>query len=102
GMAFLLTTGRALDALTLGEATAKSLGIRLDLMRIVLVAGVGFAAGASVAVTGAIGFVGLVTPHLVRPLVGSRPGALLLPSALLGAIILLAADILVRIAPSTV
>jgi iron complex transport system permease protein len=86
----------------LGEATARSLGVRLGIARVLLVAGVGLAAGASVAVTGVIGFVGLVTPHLVRPLVGSRPGALLLPSALLGAIIVLAADILVRIAPSTV
>jgi iron complex transport system permease protein len=52
-----------------------------------------------VAVSGMIGFVGLVTPHLVRPLVGERPGALLVPSALAGAALLLAADILVRLAP---
>ena len=102
GMAILMTTTRALDALTLGEATAQSLGIRLNVVRFWLVVGVGLAAGASVAVTGVIGFVGLVTPHLVRPLVGARPGALLLPSALAGALIVLAADIVVRIVPSAV
>ncbi len=102
GMAMLMTTTRALDALTLGEATARSLGINLERMRLMLVVGVGLAAGASVAVTGVIGFVGLITPHLVRPLVGSRPGAVLLPSALCGAVIVLAADIVVRILPSVV
>ena len=102
GMAILMTTTRALDALTLGEATAQSLGIRLTGVRFWLVVGVGLAAGASVAVTGVIGFVGLVTPHLVRPLVGARPGALLLPSALAGALSVLAADIVVRIVPSAV
>ncbi len=102
GSVVLLTTGRALDALTLGEAGARSLGIRLDRTRFVLAIGVGLAAGASVAVTGIIGFVGLVTPHLLRPLVGARPGALLLPSAIAGAVIVLAADIVVRLLPSAV
>lgn len=102
GMGIMLTTGRALDALTLGESTARTMGVRLDIVRIVLVVGVGLAAGASVAVTGAIGFVGLIVPHMVRPFVGSRPGAVMLPSALAGAVVVLAADIAVRIAPSTV
>ncbi len=100
GCALLFTTGRALDALTLGDAGARSLGIRLDHTRLVLAMGVGIAAGASVAVTGVIGFVGLVTPHLLRPIVGARPGALLIPSALAGAVIVLAADIIVRLMPS--
>lgn len=100
GCVLLLTIGRALDALTLGEAGARSLGIRIDHTRLALAVGVGLAAGASVAVTGVIGFVGLVTPHLLRPLVGARPGALLLPSALAGAVIVLAADIGVRLLPS--
>ena len=100
GCAILFTTARALDALTLGDAGARSLGISIERTRLLLAAGVGLAAGASVAVTGVIGFVGLVTPHLLRPLVGSRPGALLLPSALAGAVIVLAADILVRLVPS--
>lgn len=100
GCALLLTTGRALDALTLGETGARSLGISLVAMRWVVALGVGLAAGASVAVTGVIGFVGLVTPHLLRPLVGARPGALLVPSVLGGAVIVLAADILVRLTPA--
>ncbi len=100
GCAVLLTTGRALDALTLGDAGARSLGINLQRTRLLLAVGVGLAAGASVAVTGVIGFVGLITPHIMRPLVGARPGALLVPSALAGAAIVLAADILVRITPA--
>ncbi len=100
GCALLLTTGRALDALTLGEVGALSLGMSMSATRWTLAAGVGLAAGASVAVSGVIGFVGLVTPHLLRPLVGSRPGALLWPSALGGALIVLAADILVRLTPA--
>lgn len=100
GLALLLLTGRALDALTLGETGARSLGINLARTRLWLALGVGLAAGASVAVTGVIGFVGLVTPHLLRPLLGPRPAGLLLPSALGGAVIVLAADILVRLIPS--
>ena len=100
GCALLLTIGRALDALTLGDAGARSLGVNLQRTRILLAVGVGLAAGASVAVTGIIGFVGLITPHLMRPLVGARPGALLVPSALAGAATLLAADIVVRITPA--
>lgn len=100
GCALLLTTGRALDALTLGEAGAQSLGISLGRTRALLALGVGLATGAAVSVTGVIGFVGLVTPHLLRPIVGARPGALLLPSALGGAIVVLAADILVRMTPA--
>jgi iron complex transport system permease protein len=100
GTALLLTIAPALDALTLGDAGARSLGVRLERTRLLLALGVGLATGASVAVTGVIGFVGLVTPHLLRPLVGARPGALLLPSALAGAVIVLAADIIVRLMPS--
>lgn len=100
GCGLLLATGRALDALTLGETGARSLGISMARTRWLLALGVGLTAGASVAVTGVIGFVGLVTPHLLRPLVGSRPGALLVPSILGGAIIVLAADILVRLTPA--
>lgn len=102
GCGLLLATGPALDALTLGEAGARSLGISMPRTRALLAGGVGLAAGAAVAVTGVIGFVGLVTPHLVRPLVGARPGALLIPSAVAGAIVTLAADILVRLIPASV
>ena len=100
GAALLLTTGRALDALTLGDAGAASLGIALGRLRVVIAVGVGLITGAGVAVAGVIGFVGLIVPHLLRPLVGARPGALLLPSALGGAVVVLAADIVVRLLPA--
>ncbi len=99
GSGVLLATGPALDALTLGETGARSLGVSLRRTQAMIALGVGLACGAAVAVTGVIGFVGLVTPHLVRRLVGSRPSRLLIPSALAGASLLLAADILVRLTP---
>ena len=100
GSAILLSLGRPLDALTLGETGARSLGVDLRLTRIALALGVALAVGSSVAVTGVIGFVGLVTPHLLRPLVGGKPGALLAPSFLGGAALVLAGDILVRLTPA--
>jgi len=100
GCAVLLLTAKALDALTLGEMGARSLGVDLGRTRLLLAAGVGLAAGVSVAATGVVGFVGLVVPHLLRPLVGGRPGALLIPSAVGGAVLTVAADILVRLTPA--
>ncbi|HEX2801105.1 MAG TPA: iron ABC transporter permease [Phenylobacterium sp.] len=97
GLAILTTMGRAVDALALGEAQAASLGIDLDRTRVLAVLGVGLAVGAATSVTGAIGFVGLVAPHLIRPFVGHQPSRILLPSALLGAALLLAADIGTRV-----
>jgi iron complex transport system permease protein len=97
GMAVLLTTGRALDALTLGEDTAATLGVNLAQLRGRIVAGTAIAVGAATAVAGAIGFVGLVVPHLLRPLTGYRPARLLPASALGGAVLTLAADIAVRL-----
>ena len=99
GCALLLLTGRALDALTLGEAAAKSMGVRTERTQLLIVLGSGLVVGASVAVTGVIGFVGLIVPHLLRPLTGARPGALLLPSMLGGAALVLAADSIVRLVP---
>jgi len=99
GCAALLLTGRALDALTLGEAAARSLGMRLERTQLLVVLGAGLAVGASVAVTGVVGFVGLLVPHLLRPFTGARPSALLVPSALGGAALVLAADSLVRLGP---
>lgn len=90
---------RSLDALTLGETGARSLGINLNHTQWLLACGVGLLVGASVAVTGVIGFVGLVVPHLLRPIVGSRPGALLLPSTFAGAALVLAGDIVTRLLP---
>ncbi|OWK29618.1 FecCD family ABC transporter permease [Sphingomonas mucosissima] len=99
GAALLLLTGRGLDALTLGSDAARSLGIDLRRLQALVIAGTGLAVGAGVAVTGVIGFVGLVVPHLLRPLVGARPSALLVPSALGGAALVLGADTLCRLAP---
>jgi iron complex transport system permease protein len=97
GLALVASTSRALDALTLGEDTATTLGFNQRSVKFRAILGTGLAVGATVAVTGVIGFVGLVVPHLVRPFVGHQPGRLLLPSALAGAALLLAADILVRL-----
>lgn len=98
--ALLLRCAPGYRALTLGEETAASLGVDVARLRRLSVAGVAIGVGAGVAVSGAIGFVGLVAPHLARPLVGADPGRILLPSALIGAALLTAADIGVRLAPS--
>jgi len=100
GAALLAMTGRALDALTLGENAARTLGVDPLRLRVLIVLGVGLCVGASVATAGVIGFVGLMVPHVVRPFVGHRPSALLLPSALGGALLLLLADSVVRGLPT--
>ena len=87
----------ALDALALGEAQAESLGIHVGRIRLTVLFGVALGVGAATAVSGAIGFVGLVAPHLVRPLVGHRPSATLIPATLAGAIVVVLADIATRI-----
>ncbi len=102
GCALLLLTAKSLDVLTLGEAGARSLGVSLPRLRVMLAVGTGLSVGAGVAVTGMIGFVGLVTPNLLRPFVAARPGALLLPSAIAGAALVLAGDIVARLIPTPV
>ncbi|MGI6241027.1 MAG: FecCD family ABC transporter permease [Candidatus Omnitrophota bacterium] len=102
GWALLLWDGRALDALSLGEETASSLGISLKALRARIILGTALCVGASISVCGSIGFVGLIVPHLLRPYVGYRAGKLLWASALGGAILLLGSDIAVRIIPSLV
>jgi iron complex transport system permease protein len=97
GAALLLTTGRALDALTLGEEAAQNLGVDLTGLRTRIVAGTALSVGAATAVAGTIGFVGLVVPHLLRPLVGHEPRRLLPASALGGAALILAADVALRL-----
>lgn len=97
GWAMIAGLGRGLDALTLGEDAAASLGIRLGRLRLAVVLGTASAVGAATAVAGTIGFVGLVVPHLLRPLVGAQPSRLLLASALGGAAMLLAGDLAVRL-----
>lgn len=101
GCVLMASSARALDALTMGEDVATTLGFRLKgvtgvQMRIVM--GTSLAVGSCVAVSGAIGFVGLVVPHLLRGLAGHRPSRLLLPAFLGGATLLLGADIVVRLA----
>lgn len=95
--AAVLAQRHRLDSLALGEDVATSLGVDVTKLRWLLVAAVGVMTGAGVAVAGSIGFIGLVVPHLVRPLVGNRPGAALLASALAGAALLVAADLAVRL-----
>ncbi|MGA9252775.1 MAG: iron ABC transporter permease [Roseobacter sp.] len=97
GWLLLGTLGRSLDALTLGEDAAEAMGVRLFYVRLKLVIGTAACVGAATAVAGAIGFVGLVVPHILRHFVGARPSALLWASALGGAAMVLAADIAVRV-----
>jgi iron complex transport system permease protein len=97
GWVALLSLGRALDALTLGGDTAASLGVDMRRVQFLAIFGTAASVGAATAVAGAIGFVGLVVPHLLRPFCGGRPSRLLPASALGGACVVLAADILVRI-----
>lgn len=101
GSAILLITGRGLSALTLGEEAASGVGLNLRNQRIFTVLGAGLATGAAVALAGAIGFVGIVAPHLVRPFVDHDPARSLVPSALLAGLILVLADIGVRLIPTT-
>ncbi|HEX2337801.1 MAG TPA: iron ABC transporter permease [Hyphomicrobiaceae bacterium] len=97
GIGLLLFVGRALDALTLGEDAAVSLGIDARRTRLAIVAGTALSVGAATAVTGIIGFVGLLVPHALRPLTGHRPGLLLPASLFGGAILVLFADIVLRL-----
>lgn len=97
GWVLLLLSGRSLDVLTLGQETASSMGVDLRKVQFLVVVGTAIAVGAATAVAGAIGFIGLLVPHVLRPYVGSRPSRLLLASALGGGIMLLAADIFVRL-----
>ena len=100
GLAVLWFTRRGLSALTLGEEAASGVGVDLRRLRIVVVLGAGLATGASVALAGAIGFVGIVAPHVVRPWVGHDPARSLVPSGLLAGLFLVLADIGVRVLPT--
>jgi iron complex transport system permease protein len=101
GGAILLSQRHAFRVLSVGEEAAQSLGIDVARVRLLAILGVALGVGGAVAVSGSIGFIGLVAPHLVRPLIGHDPARLLVPSALAGAALLLAADIAVRIIPSS-
>ena len=99
GIALLLRAGHALDALTLGEATARSLGVDPRALQWLMIGGIGLTVGASVAAAGIIGFVGLIVPHLLRRFTDARPSQLIVPSALAGALLVLVADALCRVLP---
>jgi iron complex transport system permease protein len=101
GAIILMSRRHAFRALTLGEETAQSLGVDVGRLRLAVITGVALGVGGAVAVSGTIGFIGLVAPHLMRPLIGHDPARLLIPSALTGSALLLAADIAVRIIPSS-
>ncbi|MCR2833590.1 FecCD family ABC transporter permease [Parerythrobacter lacustris] len=99
GIGLLALLGRDLDALILGDSAARSLGMDERRVLWMLIGGIGLTVGSGVAVAGIIGFVGLIVPHLVRPLTDRRPSQLLLPSALAGALLVLVADSVVRVLP---
>ncbi|WP_126176675.1 FecCD family ABC transporter permease [Tsuneonella rigui] len=99
GIGCLLMAARDLDALVLGEGAARSLGMDPRRLQAWLIAGVGLTVGSGVAVAGIVGFVGLIVPHLVRPLTDRRPTSVLLPSALAGALLVLVADCVCRVLP---
>lgn len=97
GWALMLGLGQGLDALSLGEDTAASMGINLMAIKLRIVIGTAISVGAAVSVCGSIGFVGLVVPHIVRAFYSKEPGAILIPSALMGALLLTLSDSLTRI-----
>ncbi|MXO75030.1 iron chelate uptake ABC transporter family permease subunit [Altererythrobacter aerius] len=100
GCAMLLAGGRGLSALALGEEAAAGMGLDLARQRLVITLGAGLATGGAVALAGSIGFVGIVAPHLVRPHVRHDPARVMIPAALLGALMLVAADVAVRLIPT--
>ncbi len=100
GWLMLAIVARSLDALSLGEEAAASLGVDIPRARALVIGGTAISVGAATAISGGIGFIGLVVPHLLRSQVGHSPSKLLLASALGGAALLMAADILVRLLPT--
>ncbi len=102
GATFLLHSRHSLTVLTLGESVAGTLGVNLSRVRIVIVLGAGLCTGAAVSIAGAVGFVGIVAPHLIRRYVDYDAGRTLVPAALLAGCILVAADTLIRILPTPV
>ena len=99
GSLLIFSQRRLLLGLSLGETVAQSMGLQIIRGSRLLILGCALMTGSAVAVAGSIGFVGLVVPHLLRPLVSYRPDRLLLPSALGGALLVCAADILLRQLP---
>jgi iron complex transport system permease protein len=101
GLGILLASRRGLSVLPLGEEAAAGAGLDLARQRLLVVLGTGLATGAAVSLAGAIGFIGIVAPHLVRPLTAHDPARSLLPAGVLAGLILVLADIGVRLLPTT-
>ena len=99
GWLLVVAAARGLDALILGEETATSLGFPVRRTLWLVIGGTALAVGAAVAVAGVVAFVGLVVPHLLRPVAGFRPSRLLLPSFVGGALLTVTADIAIRLMP---
>ena len=100
GVLLCLYAARGLVMLSLGEEAAALSGLPMTRLRAAAVASASLLTGASVAVAGIVGFVGLAAPHLVRAGSGADPAKVLLPSALAGAVLLAAADVAARIIPT--
>ena len=94
------TAAPGLRMLSLGEETARTSGLPMARLRLMALLAAALATGAAVAVAGVIGFVGLAAPHLVRTLVKGDPGRVLLPSALMGGLMLVVADLMARMTPT--
>jgi len=101
GTGLLLMSGRGLSALTLGEDAAQGMGLNLTRQRVLTVLGAGLATGGAVALAGAIGFIGIIAPHIIRPLTGHDPARALLPSAIFAGLCLVVADMAIRLIPTT-
>lgn len=99
GLTILWLCGPSLDAMMLGDKAALSLGVQAQRLQWAIVIGIGLTIGSGVAVAGIIGFVGLMVPHIVRPLTDRRPSSLIVPSALAGALLVLFADTVCRLVP---
>ncbi|MGO4886975.1 FecCD family ABC transporter permease [Anaerobacillus sp. MEB173] len=100
GIIFLLTQSRSLNTLLMGEETAKTLGVNIDVFRKLLIIVTALLTGVIVAVSGAIGFVGLMIPHIVRLIIGSDHRRVLPVSAFVGAIFIIWADVFARLISS--
>jgi len=101
GIGLLLMSGRGLSALTLGEDAAQGMGLDLTRQRVLTVLGAGLATGGAVALAGAIGFIGIIAPHIMRPLTGHDPARALVPSAIFAGLCLVIADMAIRLIPTT-
>jgi iron complex transport system permease protein len=97
GWLMMVGVGQGLNALSLGEDVAQTMGVNLKALKLRIVMGTAISVGAAVAVCGSIGFVGLVVPHIVRGLITKEPGSILLPSALMGALLLTISDTITRL-----